>query len=72
MRVFPQDGRRDQGMVTAEYTVGLLGAVGLTMILFRLGRLRDPDPGVLARLVRDFFERAFELPDLVGKLLPWF
>jgi hypothetical protein len=46
----------DRGMVTAEYTVGTLGAVLIGAVLYRLGLLDNHNPWI--ETFRDIIERS--------------
>jgi len=50
---------KDRGMVTAEYTVGTIGAVFIALILYRLGMLEHGSPWF--KTFKAFVERALDL-----------
>ncbi len=63
-------GANDDGMATAEYTVGTLGAVCIAAFLFKLG----VDDGWFVDQLREIIDRALR-PGLLLELMeqaPWF
>ncbi|AXT86200.1 hypothetical protein C6I20_14100 [Aeromicrobium sp. A1-2] len=46
----------DRGMVTAEYTVGTLGAVMIAVVLYKFGLLDNNNPWIES--LKDILERA--------------
>jgi hypothetical protein len=63
------DRLHDRGMVSAEYSVGTLGAVLIATVLYKLGILNDHNPWLDS--FRDLLKRSLEwgaLRDLVPTL----
>lgn len=56
--------RDERGMATAEYTVGTLGAVGIGLILYKLGVLDHDNPWFES--FRDVLNRALSWHRVFG------